>query len=231
MNRSAFALLLASGATNLALAQTQTLSAPSAVSVPLVLVTPPAATLRIAPAAPPLAGVPAAAPRAYIGNDANDPGAAVMNNNASGFGVWKTDPKLFAGFNLNPHFAIETGFVNLYDRGTYFAEYTHMENVDGALGVKGYNSYLAARYNLAVNDRLDVYGRAGVAYSEFNHRDKAGRPATETDAGPYTGLGARYKVSEKASVSGAFERYGDSARWGPANSNNNGVSAKVNLGF
>lgn len=217
-------------------AAAQSLDAPDtapASARPLVVTVPAATALTARPAAAPLAAVQPAPlmPQFYLKNEAAGTGATVMNKSGSVDGVWVTDPRLVAGFNLTPALALEAGYVNLYDRGTYFASYAHPEQTSGALGVKGFNSYVAGKYTVTLNDRLEVVGKAGIARSEFNERDAHLGSMTSVDTGPYTGLGANYKVTDKMSVSGKVERYGDSARWGPANSNNTGVSAKVNLGF
>jgi hypothetical protein len=54
-------------------------------------------------------------PRTYMGNAAETDGLRYQDKSA--FGVYVSDPKLFAGVNLSPYFAIETGYANLYTRG------------------------------------------------------------------------------------------------------------------
>jgi opacity protein-like surface antigen len=170
-------------------------------------------------------------PRTYIENTAEAP-SAVINADKSAFGVYVADPKLVAGFNLNPNVAIETGYANLYTRGVHFADYARPDEVNGALGVKGFNSYLAARINVPVGDRLSAYGKLGVAYSERVAHDKTLRTTgSEVDVGAFTGVGARYKLSEKASVSAGYEQYGNSAKkWG-SETNNSGLNATFKMGF
>lgn len=166
----------------------------------------------------------------YMGNAADSTGNAVMNANKAALGAWVTDPRLYAGIRLTPYLAIETGVANLYDRGTFYAGTERKENLTGAFASGGFNSYLAGKVTVPVTPRLEAYGKAGLAYSEIKCRDEHLVTVSDTDAGPYVGVGARYKLSEKASVSAGYERYGDSQKWGGA-SNNNGVSAKVKLGF
>jgi hypothetical protein len=51
------------------------------------------------------------------------------------------------------------------------------------------------------------------------------------DTGAYTGIGAQYKLNEKASVNVEGQKFGNSAeKWGKY-SNGNSVNAKMNLGF
>ena len=169
-------------------------------------------------------------PRTYMGNAAEPVG--LRNPSKSEFGVYVADPKLFGGINLSPHVALETGYANLYTRGYHFADYARPDEVNGALGTKGFNSYLAARVNVPVNDSFSAYGKVGVAYSERVAHDKTLRAtASDSDVGAYAGMGARYKLTEKASVSAQYEQYGNSAKkWG-SETNNSGLSAKFRMGF
>jgi opacity protein-like surface antigen len=169
-------------------------------------------------------------PRTYMGDAAETGGVRFQDKSA--FGVYVSDPKLFAGVNLSPYFAIETGYANLYTRGFHFADYARPDEVNGALGTKGSNSYLAARLNVPVNDQLSAYGKLGVAVSERVAHDKTLRStASDTDVGAYVGMGARYKVNEKATVSAGYEQYGNSAKkWG-SETNNSGLQAKFRMGF
>jgi len=169
-------------------------------------------------------------PRTYMGDAAETGGLRYQDKSA--FGVYVSDPKLFAGVNVSPYFAIETGYANLYTRGFHFADYARPDEVNGALGTKGSNSYLAARLNVPVNDQLSAYGKLGVAVSDRVAHDKTLRnTVTDTDVGAYVGMGARYKVNEKASVSAGYEQYGNSAKkWG-SETNNSGLQAKFRMGF
>lgn len=146
------------------------------------------------------------------------------------FSRWVTDPRLLAGVQLTPFIALEAGYVNLYDRGTHLVDSTRPEDLNGALNVKGMHTHAAAKVMIPAGDRWEAFGKVGVAYSEYKHRDELHRSVQESDTGVYAGAGAKYKLSEKASVSGSFERYGNSDRWGP-NSNNNSIKANVSLGF
>ena len=169
-------------------------------------------------------------PRTYMGNAAETGGLRFQDKSA--FGVYVSDPKLFAGVNLAPNVAIEAGYANLYTRGFHFADYARPDEVNGALGTKGANSYLAARLDVPVDDQLSAYGKLGVAVSERVAHDKTLRnTVSDTDVGPYVGMGARYKVNEKASVTAGYEQYGNSAKkWG-SETNNSGVQAKFKMGF
>lgn len=195
---------------------------------PTVLLSQPEKTLSAtAPLLQPFAAIQPTS-RTYLKNIA-EPDR--MPRDPAAFGRWVTDPRLLAGVQLTPFVALEAGYVNLYDRGTHLADFAHPEDANGALNVKGLNSHAAVRLTIPVSERFEAYGKLGTAYSEYKYHDKdTHATVTEPDVGVYASAGAKYKLNEKASVSGAFERYGDSQRWGP-NTNNNSLKAKVNLGF
>ena len=169
-------------------------------------------------------------PRTYMGNAAETVWPGMQDKSA--FGVYVADPKLFAGVRLSPNVAVEAGHANLFTRGYHFVDYARPDEVAGALGTKGSNSYLAGRIDVPVTDSLSTYGKLGIAYSERTAHDQTLRATkTDSDVGAYAGLGATYKVSEKASVSAQYEQYGYTAKkWG-SETNTSGVSAKFKMGF
>jgi hypothetical protein len=197
------------------------------------------AQLPEGPARPPvdvMTGVPAppirieTLPRTYFGNTA-DGGETHIFDNASAFGVYRLDPRLVAGINLTRQVAIETGYTNLVDRGHYLAEYARPDDVAGALGVKGFHSYLATKFTLPLGERLQLVGKLGVAHSEYNRPVLRSASAREIDVGPYASVGLQYQLGSNATLVGAWERYGTTAqRWG-VNSNNNGFSVRLNMHF
>jgi len=169
-------------------------------------------------------------PRIWFGNAAGN-GATRIFDNGSAFGVYRTDPKLVAGFRLTPHLALETGYSNLINRGHHFADYTRADDVAGGLGAKGFHSYLATRLVLPLGERLQAIGKLGVAHSEYVRVGLGGAKTREFDVGPYASLGLQYQLARNATLVGAYERYGDTERrWGP-NTNSNGFSVRLNVDF
>jgi hypothetical protein len=145
--------------------------------------------------------------------------------------TYRSDPKLVLGFDLTPNLGLEAGFANLYSRGFHYVDMEgRPDEREGVLGNHGFTSYLAAKLEAPVGERLSAYGKLGVAYSERETRDAAAMPLKEGDAGLYANMGARYKLTEKATVSGEYQRAGDSKKWG-GDTNANGVGAKLHLGF
>jgi hypothetical protein len=168
------------------------------------------------------ARIPSLVESSYVRNEAENPNDRLMEG-------FRTDPRLVAGVNLTPYLAIETGYRERFDRGFHNINPGRSEDVSGALGVKGFHSYLAARLTAPISDSLSAYGKLGIAYSERKGGDNGNK--TEVDAGLYISAGAKYRLNEKAAVSAEVQRYGDTAsKWGSA-TNGNSKGAKVKLGF
>lgn len=147
------------------------------------------------------------------------------------FKTFRADPKLVAGFDITPYLGLEAGYANLFSRSYHFIdEDARHEERDGAMGQGGFTSYLATKVTVPIDKRLSTYGKFGIAYSERNMRDAKAASVTEADAGLYANVGARYKLSDKASVVGEYQRAGDTKKWGNS-SNANGFGAKLKLGF
>ncbi len=147
------------------------------------------------------------------------------------FKTFRADPKLVAGFDITPYLGLEAGYANLFSRSYHFIdEEARHEERDGAMGQGGFTGYLATRVTLPIDQRLSTYGKFGIAYSERDTRDAKAASVTDADAGLYANVGARYKLSDKASVVGEYQRAGDTRKWGNS-SNANGFGAKLKLGF
>jgi opacity protein-like surface antigen len=162
-------------------------------------------------------------PRSYMSNE-TAPSIDKLHPN------FRTDPKLVGGFELTPNLGIEAGFSNLYSQGFHYMDERHADERGGALGNHGIASHLAAKVTVPVDDRLSAYGKLGVAYSV---RESAGQDKTlrDIDVGPYAGVGAKYKLTDKASLSGEYQFQGDTGKKWSNDTNANGFGAKLKLGF
>jgi hypothetical protein len=163
-------------------------------------------------------------PRPYVANEADTPDSKL-------FPDYRSDPKLRAGFDLNPYFAIETGYQNLYSRGFHYADPGRPHEREGALGSNGSASYIAGKLTIPVDERFTAYGKVGVADSDRKIHDSRSTSLREADIGPYANVGARYKLNDKASISAQYEKFGDSANKFGNDGNASGVSAKLKIGF
>jgi hypothetical protein len=187
----------------------------------------PAISAKAAAAQPKAFAGSNAGPFAYIYNGASESTTAFD----TAFDSYRTDPKLMAGVALRQNLAIEAGYANLFSRGFHVVEYGRADERAGALGTRGFSSYLAAKLTVPVSDQLSAHGKLGMAYSQRISHDPAGLAATEVDVGPYANIGARYKLNDRATISGELTHAGNTAnKWGGA-SNGTGASATLKVGF
>lgn len=160
-------------------------------------------------------------PRIYGGNLAHNPNDRIFD------GMYKTDPRLMMGIAITPTLAFEAGYINLVDLGFHPVNERDPEDTTGAIGQQGFNLHLAAKVTRPLSERLSAYGKLGIAHSEQRIGDLKG-----VDVGLYTGVGAKYKVSERVSIDGAFENHGHAAeRWYKQTNSSSSVKARLNMGF
>jgi hypothetical protein len=175
------------------------------------------------PEAQAFAKIPAPYERSYMFDEGEHPFTKLFEG-------YRTDPRLVGGINLNRHLALEAGYRERKDRGFHAIDPRDPLDTTGALGTKGFHSYLAVKTTLPVTDKLSAYGALGVAYSERRGADAVGRN-DNADVGAYTKLGAQYRLNEKAALSVESQSFGNSVqKWGK-DTNGSGVNAKLNLGF
>lgn len=185
------------------------------------------------PASPRLAARPSPLARAFARTPS--PFAPTIRNEAahpftSLFDGYRADPRLVAGINLNRYLALEAGYRERIDRGFHAIDPRDPLDTAGALGTKGYHSYAAFKVTVPVTDDLSAYGALGLSHSVRSGADAVGKNDNVL-SGTYTGVGARYRLNEKASVSVESQSFGKTAqKWG-SDTNGNGVNAKLHLGF
>ncbi|GAB3455298.1 hypothetical protein GCM10027321_07520 [Massilia terrae] len=140
------------------------------------------------------AAAPFSAPGAmYIGGDV---GATKLTGAADGN---RTSYSAFAGYTLNPNFAVEAGFGRLYDWSGYGAS------------ERGNQASLSLLGSVPVTSQLSIYGRLGVNQISM-------RGEVPTGNGMYSfkddttrallGVGANYKLTEKVSARIEVQRPG-----------------------
>ncbi len=158
-------------------------------------------------------------PRVYGDNTTANPNDTIIKG-------YRTDPKLVAGVEVAPNLALEAGHAPLLDRGFRKIDEGRPEDVSGALGATGSSNYVAGKVSIPLTEQLSVHGKMGVAYSE-----RKTPSIKEADTGLYTGVGARYRLNDNASVDADYSRHGHAAKkWGGA-TNADGVKARLKIGF
>lgn len=156
--------------------------------------------------------------RTYARNVSENPNDRVFN------GLFKTDPKLLFGVELSPNWALEAGYMNLFDRGFHRVDERDPGDTAGALGANGSSTHAAVKYSLPISDQLSAYGKAGIGYSEMTRGDR------KAETGIYTGVGAKFKVNDRTTIGGEYGSHGGGMK-SFGNSNSNGVKADVGIRF
>jgi OmpA-OmpF porin, OOP family len=101
-----------------------------------------------------------------------------------------TSGKLFAGYQVNPNFAIEAGLV----------KFGKVSNNSGQ--IDAHSQFLDAVGILPLDDKWSLLGRLGVAHVQVNtsQGDDGGN-------GLKAGLGVQYALANNMAIRGEWERY------------------------
>jgi hypothetical protein len=141
------------------------------------------------------------------------------------------DPRFTLGLRLSPGWSLETGYVELRDRGLHKAFEGRPEEVTGALGVRSYGVHAAVKYTHAFTDRLSGFGKVGKAYSERKRDLDSMNHTDNTDVGAYLHFGAQYKLNDRTTLSGGYEVQGNAAQKFGRGVVSDGAKAKLKIGF
>lgn len=130
-------------------------------------------------------------------------GAAVSNVGKMMSDGRKAQAKIFAGYEFDQNFGVEAGVTN-----------RSSESLDVQLNgqaytarTRGYNSYVAGKYTMPINEQFSAYGKLGMSYQVVKHSG-AGFSHKDDDTGLYAGLGLQYKVTDKVALTAEYERSG-----------------------
>jgi hypothetical protein len=169
-------------------------------------------------------------------------GNETANPNDRQFQGFRTDPRLVIGYAFNKYLAVETGYSHLRNEGFHKIDHGPMESAlaAGALGAKSHTTYVAAKLTLPVSERLTAYGKLGMAQStvtndgfttpkQAKRRQDGGVFAEETSTGAYGALGAKYKLNDRATLSGEVRKNGSADKFRA--SNGTALQGSVGFGF
>lgn len=123
---------------------------------------------------------------------------------------WKASGKVFGGFVFTQNVGVEAGYTDF--RSADFSYRVNGNAVEGSS--KGYGAYVAAKYNVPVNEQFSAYGKLGVGYSEREIEANGSLRMKDNDTGAYAALGVEYKLNPKISAVAEYERYGKSKDYG-----------------
>jgi OOP family OmpA-OmpF porin len=122
-----------------------------------------------------------------------------------------TSLKLFGGYQFNPNFALEGGYVNLgkFDYNSAISS-PAADTVNGHLGVMGIDA--AAVGMLPLNEQWSVFGKAGAFYAKTTLDASSGGAVNVNEAShwgtsPLLGAGVSYDITRKVALRAEWDRY------------------------
>ena len=132
---------------------------------------------------------------------------ATLNNSAGERYTSTNHPiplKVYGGVELNNHFALEAGYAGA--TGKY--EFDKGLTGQGAPEFSSKVAYAAVKASMPVGESFDLFGKAGVAYSQYEMEGAGTRNFKVSGANPMLGVGVAYKFSDKFALTLELEHYG-----------------------
>lgn len=115
--------------------------------------------------------------------------------------------KAFAGYQINPSFGIEGGYIHFGDA---------KDSADGAtVSIKPKAFYAALTGSFPMSPQFNLTGKVGVARTEtklFASFDGDSGEVEVSDTRPMVGIGTEYKFSDSMSVVAEYEHFGKVAK-------------------
>lgn len=113
--------------------------------------------------------------------------------------------KLYAGVELTDYLALEAGYSGLAGK------YAFDKRLFGTAAEPRLSSravYLAAKGSVAVSDAVDLHVKLGLAHSRYALSNAGANDRDLGDTKPMLGIGAAYKLTDRAAVTLELEHYG-----------------------
>ena len=132
--------------------------------------------------------------KAYVGIGAT----SVKNDTVDGY---RFGTKIYGGYNFDQNWAAEAGYTRFNSADTTFANNVNADT-------NGYNSYVAAKYTMPINDQFSAYAKLGVSHAVRKYSDTTGFSSRTADTGAYGALGVQYKLNQNIALNLEYERNG-----------------------
>lgn len=137
--------------------------------------------------------------------------------------------KFFAGYDFSERWGVEAGTSR---QGSWSLNYPSGPNGQlSSSSYKGRTSYIAAKLTAPVSDKFALQGKLGVAHTSSDfHFVTSGLPGPYQESGSsngvYAGMGIKYKLTPRTSLSLELERNGHQRNGGQKNE-----AVSLNLGY
>ncbi len=113
--------------------------------------------------------------------------------------------KGYAGYALNPHFAIEGGYAGTTGKLRFDGARFGAAD-DPRADMSAY--YVALRGKVAVGASVDLFAKLGVARNRFELTGAGERDFDVTATKPMVGVGAAWRVTDRVALTAELEHYG-----------------------
>lgn len=163
----------------------------------------------------------------YAGLALTTPGKATARSRTGELVTDKSSvgAKIYAGININDQFALEAGYGN-FDKNTFK---NTGAGTSGDAQVEADTVYMAAKGSYLVNDRLALFGKAGVAHTRIS-LDGFGDPDVSMTR-PMLGLGVQYKITPTLALTLDLANYGSMKTGSNKHFNLNKLEAGLKVSF
>jgi OOP family OmpA-OmpF porin len=113
--------------------------------------------------------------------------------------------KVYGGVELNRYLAVEAGHAGATGKHEFDKRLTGSA---AAPQLSSQATYVALKGTMALGASVDVYGKAGVAYSRFKLDSADATNFTVGDVNAMAGVGVAYKVNDDLALTLEFEHFG-----------------------
>lgn len=134
--------------------------------------------------------------------------------------------KVYGGAELSKHLAVEAGYAGAIGKHEFGQGLTGQ----GEPEFSSHVAYAAVKATMPLGESFEVFGKAGVAYSQYEMDGAGDKNFKISAAKPMAGVGVAYKVSEKLALTLELEHYGRVREEG-ASITQNRIHAGVRFGF
>ncbi len=155
--------------------------------------------------------IAAYAQNAYVGVDLVNSRYSFDIPGVPGNSGSKTTGKFVVGYNLNPVWAVEGGYVDLGSPSYAFT----LSGVPVSVKTNASSWYLAGKGTVPLNDQFSAYGKLGFARNHLGASASAAVPgafatASDNKTALYAGIGVQYNFNKTIGWTVELERFGPS---------------------
>lgn len=154
-----------------------------------------------------------AAPRSYVGAgvvfngyESRLPGATQVDADTH-----KTSPKLFAGYEFTPNWAVEVGHTDFRKADVHY----NLGDLRASGQADGRATYMAAKFSSPFTEKVVGYAKLGAAHTK-NELSAVNAQLNQRESKnvAYGAVGVQYNLNQNVALIAEYERYGRTRDFG-----------------